>query len=368
MIAEKSSDSLFTLDTTGSAVIQKSYNKVHKPLKADEILAQRSVVPVIDSHKKPSGTTNGIIEPSSKKRKTNSVSLKEYERLRSVAYGTQSVKDIIKPVDTSDYDPWSLTNPDEASQDPKFSYLEKKKPIRAPPTLREAPVSLTASKGQAPAVPAPKPGTSYNPVFEDWDALLVSEGAKEIEAEKKRLQAAAIETARLERIAAAEQEREREHDGDGVPTEDESAWEGFESDFLGAEWLKKKRPERKTPAERNKIKRRQEAERRRKAEVKEKERERQQKQLGEIIKRTREKAKAKARSVERLEKEREETQQEEVDEKVLRRRRFGKDAYVTIMTLRISFANLSEQSSRTSVGARPTRRITRFAASAQAGR
>lgn len=262
-----------------------------------------------------------MIEPSSKKRKTNGVSPKEYERLRQVAYGSQSVKDVIKNNDVPDYDPWAMTKPEDEVQDPRFSYLEKKKPIRAPVTLKEAPISLAAGKRSVPAISEPKPGTSYNPVAQDWETLLVAEGQKAVEAEKKRLREAEMEKERLDRIAAAEQEREH----DELQTEDESAWEGFESDYSGAEWLKKKRPERKTPAERNKFKRRKEAERREKWEKKEKEREKQQKQIGEIIKKAKDEAKAKALVKARADSSGED---EEVDDRVLRRRRLGKDVYV----------------------------------------
>lgn len=318
IITEKPSTSLFTLDTSGSADIQKSYNKAHKPLKADEILAQRSAIPALDTRKRSSGVTDGIIEPSSKKRKSNGVSPEEYERLRQVAYGSQSVKDIIKTDDAPEYDPWAITKPEDEPQDPRFSYLEKRKPIRPPPTLKEAPVSLAAGKGTVTAIPTPKPSASYNPVFQDWDAHLVAEGEKEVESEKKRLHEAALENERLARIAAAEKEQEVDND---YQTEDESAWEGFESDYEGAEWLKKKRPERKTPAERNKIKRRKETERKERWEKKEKEREKQQKQMGEIIKRAKEEAKKKA-----LAKIEDSSDEEaKADERVLRRRKFGKD-------------------------------------------
>ena len=283
-------------------------------------MAQRSAVPAIDSHKRP-GITDGVIEPRSKKRKTNGVSPREYERLREVAYGSQTVKDIIKTDDAPDYDPWAA-KPDEEKQDPKFSYLDKAKPIRAPPTIKEAPISLAAGKGEVPAVPAPKPGTSYNPVFEDWDALLSSEGQKEVEAEKKRIREAALEQERLARIAAAQNEQDYEN---GVQTEEESAWEGFESDYEGAEWLKKKRSERKTPAERNRINRRKEAERREKWEKKEREKEKQERRLAEIVKVAKEEVKR--RELMRLNGETGDDQ-EEVDDRVLRRRKFGKDTYV----------------------------------------
>ena len=202
---------------------------------------------------------------------------------------------------------------DEVEQEPKFSYLEKSKPIRAPATLKEAPVSLIAGSRSVPAVTAPKPGTSYNPVFQEWDALLVAEGQREIEAETKRRRRSELEQERLDRIAAADIERDTD-----IQTEEESAWEGFESDYEGAEWLQKRRPERKTPAERNKVKRRKEAERREKWEKKIKEREKQQRQIGEIARQMKKEAKARALVKAGPKK-------PEVDDRILRRRKFGKD-------------------------------------------
>lgn len=228
---------------------------------------------------------------------------------------------MIKTDDAPDYDPWDAKL-DEEELDPRFSYLEKAKPIRAPSTIKEAPISLAAGKGEVPAIPAPKPGASYNPVFEDWDALLTTEGQKEVEAEKKRLLEVAREQERLARIAASQNEPEYDN---GIQTEEESAWEGFESDYEGAEWLKKKRSERKTPAERNKINRRKEAERRDKWEKKEREKEKQERRLAEIVKMAKEEAKRK--ELMRIGGETAEVQ-EEVDDRVLRRRKFGKDAYI----------------------------------------
>ena len=226
---------------------------------------------------------------------------------------------MIKSDDAPDYDPWAVIGLEEQTQHPRFSYLEKENPIRPPPTLREAPISLAKSKKAIPAIGTPKPGTSYNPTFQDWDALIISEGAKEVEAEKKRFHEAAVEQARLERIAAVAKEVDRS-EYDDLQTEEESAWEGFESEHEGAH-LTKKRPERKTPAERNRIKRRKERERREVWEKKEKEREKQQRQIAEIIKRAKQDAKAMARTEEESSEE-----DAEIDEQVLRRRRFGKDA------------------------------------------
>ena len=246
------------------------------------------------------------------------MSPREYERLREVAYGSQTVKDIIKNHDAPDHDPWAVRPPEEEPES-QFSYLDKTKPIKAPATLKEAPVSLVAGSRNVPAVPAPKPGTSYNPVFQDWDALLIAKGEKEIEAEKKRRRETELEQQRLDRIAAADVERDTD-----IQTEDESAWEGFESDYEGAEWLKKRRRERKTPAERNKVKRRKEAERSEKWEKKMKEREKQQRQIGEIASQMKKEAKARALVKAGLER------PKEVDYQVLRRRGLGKDPYVAL--------------------------------------
>ena len=181
--------------------------------------------------------------------------------------------------------------------------------------MKEAPISLLAGTTNVPAVAAPKPGTSYNPTFQDWDALLTAEGQSEIEAEKKRRREADLEQERLDSIVSAEIERDAD-----VQTEDESAWEGFESDYDGTEWLRKRRPERKTPAERNKVKRRKEVERREKWERKMKEREKQQRQIGEIARQMKQEAKARALVKAELDK------PKEMDDRVLRRRKLGKDA------------------------------------------
>ncbi|MCJ1271748.1 hypothetical protein MMC22_011653 [Lobaria immixta] len=313
IIAEKTSDALFTVDTTGSGSTQKSYNKLHKPLKADQILGLRSAVPPVDSHKR-ARVTNGIIEPSSKRQKSGGVSHKEYQRLRRIAYGGETVsKDIIKTDAAPDHDPWGLVIA-ETEQDSTFSYLEKPKPIRAPRTLKQAPISLVAGTDAFPAVAKPKAGNSYNPVFQDWDRLLTEEGEKEVEAERKRRREAELEADRLNRIAAAQEER------DDIQTEDESAWEGFESEFEGAEWLKKRRPERKTPAERNKAKRRKDAERRSKWDLQRKKTAQQAQRIKEIARTVDAETKAReiANSKGRV------PAPAEADDRILRRRKLGK--------------------------------------------
>lgn len=315
VIVEKESSELFTVDTGGSDQIKKSYNKVHKALKADEILAQRSVIPAVDTRKR-SGITNGVKEPSSKRRKGNGVSHKDFQRLKAIAYGGESTpKDIIKVDDAPSHDPWAVNNIDIV-QDPRFDYLEKPKPVKTPKTLKEAPISLVEGVASFPAVPRPKAGKSYNPRFEDWNSMLVDEGAKEVQAEQKRLREAEEEQKRLDRIAAAQNEKA------DVQTEDESAWEGFESEYEGSEWLKKRRPERKTPVERNKVKRRKEAERQAKWDAEMKKRDKQAQRIKEIAREVIVKGGPAANDVEEVD----DILDEADDDAALRRKRLGKAA------------------------------------------
>ncbi|MCJ1438031.1 Glioma tumor suppressor candidate region protein 2 [Xylographa pallens] len=314
IVTEKSSDALFTLDTTGSANIQNSYNKIHKPLKSDQILAQRSLVPAIDSRKR-SNVTNGIVEPTSKRRKSNGVSPQEYERLKIRAYGGEAVtKDIIKADTIPMYDPWAEDNVEV--QDLRFSYLEKAKPVRPPKSLTEAPISLLGSAKIMPAVTKPRAGTSYNPMFEDWDKLLTEEGNKEVEAEMKRRQEAKAEEEQQARILEAQHER------DDLLTEDESAWEGIESEYEGAEWLQKRRPERKTPAERNKVNRRKEAERQAKRDLETKRRTQQALQIKAIALQVHSRDTIENMAIATIG----DSSDEEIDDRVLRRRKLGKNA------------------------------------------
>ena len=288
---------------------------MHKPLKADEILAQRSVIPAVDTRKR-SGITDGVNEPSSKRRKGNGVNHKEFQRLKAIAYGGESApKDIVMVDDAPSHDPWAVNNIDTI-QDPRFDYLEKPKPVKAPKTLKEAPISLIEGVASFPAVPLPKAGKSYNPRFEDWNSMLVDEGAKEVKAEQQRLQEADEEQKRLDRIAAAQDEK------DDIQTEDESAWEGFESEYEGSEWLKKRRPERKTPVERNKVKRRKEAERQAKWDAEMKKRDKQAQRIKEIAQEVIAKGGPGAKDMEEVD----DLIDEADDDAALRRKRLGKTA------------------------------------------
>jgi nucleolar protein 53 len=259
VIAEKDSADLFTLDTAGDVSIPKKYLKGFKPLRADEIIAQRSAVPAV-SQKKRAGdnTTNGVVQP--KRQRTSYVSHKELIRLRNLADGRQT--EALVEVTEASYDPWDPQKDiEEATPDPRFSFLEKTKKKVAPPTLKHKPISLAASGKDIPAVKKPEGGYSYNPVFTDYEQRLMTEGEKELAAEQKRLAAAEAERVNLEAAAKSAAEAEvAEAKADLSEWEEDSAWEGFESGTEDVK-LNAKRPERKTQAQRNRIKRRKEEER-----------------------------------------------------------------------------------------------------------
>ncbi|CAI6276117.1 unnamed protein product [Periconia digitata] len=282
IIAEKTSDELFAVDTTGSTEIQAKYSKRHKPLKVDEILNKRSAVPAVSSRKRLSDFAD------EKKRKKTRVTNKDYDRLRAIAYGGDQVqKDVVETGVTADYDPWAVQ---ETKKDPKFSFLEDKKPTREPSTLKQEPISLIKSGKAIPAVRKPEAGKSYNPNFNDWQAIIARESDKAVEAEKKRLQEAQEEAERMERALV-----ESDSDSDANESAWESEWEGF-SDGEDAESkkLKTKRPERKTPAQRNKIKRRKEAEGLAKHNAQMKAKEQQLQRIKELAKSVEEKEEARA--------------------------------------------------------------------------
>ncbi|KAI9679291.1 MAG: hypothetical protein M1817_005311 [Caeruleum heppii] len=317
IIAEKPSDELFTLDTAGDESISKANYKIHKPLKADEILGQRSAVPAVDSRKRSaSKVTDGVLEPSTKKRRSGGVSQKELERLKRLAVDRQGRhKQDITTHKAPEYDPWAEHAVEVQIRDPRFSFLEPPPPLVVPKTLKHAPISLAANGQQIPAVQAPAAEVSYNPQSQAYFDAYIKAGEAEIAAERKRLREAEEERQMLERAALAAQEREESSSEDN----DESAWEGLDSDAEGAEWLNRRRPERKTQAQRNKIQRRKEAERRVKMQEHAKKRDKQAAEVHHIVKVVEAKERALAlirdQGVGAL---------AQGDDKVLRRRKFGK--------------------------------------------
>ncbi len=119
---------------------------------------------------------------------------REYEQLRKIAYGGQTVrKDVVQASDFSaTFDPWGNegeipmlkekpADKEVHEQLGEGSFLEKKNPVQEPATLKAAPISLASDGRPVKAVRKPAAEKSYNPTFEDWSNRLDRLGTKEVE-------------------------------------------------------------------------------------------------------------------------------------------------------------------------------------------
>lgn len=232
-----------------------------KKLKSDEILAARSAIPAVDSRKRTaSKTTDGIVP--AKRQRTGYVTHKELTRLREIADGQHD--DMIEITEDA-YDPWAIV-PEVKTEDQVHDVRADKK--KAPKSFFDKPISLAVGGKVVPAVTKPTGGYSYNPTFNDYEARLTEESTKVVEAEQRRLAEEEAERIKVEATARSAAEAEAaEARAELSEWDEDSEWEGFQS---GGEELKvsAKRPGRKTPAQRNRVKRRQEEERRLRHEAK----------------------------------------------------------------------------------------------------
>ena len=280
VIAEKGSDELFATDTVGDTEIAKKAQSGKRLLKADEILALRSAVPGLDGRKRKA--EDKIVPTSNKKVKNGKyVSHKDLARLRNTADGIHD--GVIVDENSASHDPWAVT---EIRKDPRLNFLDAAKPKREPKTLKEAPIPLAANGKHVPAVSKPHAGKSYNPLVGDWSALIEREGVAAVVAESERLaKETAIEAqdARAEAEAAKVDAQERDQYATDYDSAWESEWDGFQSDKEQQVWTQKQM-DRKTPAERNKIKARKERERAESHEKDMKLRDAQQRRIKEIAK------------------------------------------------------------------------------------
>lgn len=141
-----------------------------------------------------------------------------------------------------------MTKPQE-----KNEWIVEAPKAKTPSTLAKKPITLAANGKSVPAVKKPDGGYSYNPVVSDYMTRLEHESEKAIEAERKRLEALEADRLRQEATARSAAEAEAaEAKAELSEWDEDSAWEGLSE----AEGISVKRPKRKTPAQRNKYKRR----------------------------------------------------------------------------------------------------------------
>jgi nucleolar protein 53 len=283
-------------------------------LRSEEIIAQRSKVKAVLSRKRPADKpTNAIIE--TKRLRANYVPHKEIARLRKVADGhheqTVAVQD-------AGYDIWDV-QPEKANE--KLTFLPADVVAKSPETLRHEPVTLAANGKPIQAVPKVSGGYSYNPAFADYQERYHQEWARAEDMERQRLVREEAERQKMEAVARsgaladAAERREELSEWD-----EDSEWEGFQSG-MEEEKLSAKKPQRKTRAQRNKIKRRKEGERRAKHEAALK---RKNDQVYAVKKYTREVAEREVGSATGGTKVESSESEDEGDENELRRRPLGK--------------------------------------------
>lgn len=167
--------------------------------------------------------------------------------------------------------------------------------------------------------------------------MINREGQKEVEADRKRTEEEQAEDARLAKAIAEAAIPEVHPDDDDYESAWESEWEGFQSETEGS-YLDKKRPERKSQSDRNKIKKRKENEAKAKWEKQMKKRQDQENRIREISKQV--DKKERQRQIALIVAENDSSD----DEEVLRKRKFGKNPYVvpSILLSRIQVLTLPE--------------------------
>ncbi|KAM6307775.1 LOW QUALITY PROTEIN: ribosome biogenesis protein NOP53 [Podargus strigoides] len=188
LIAEQPDEGLFFLDT-GNAEKDRRLNKgKEKPLHVDLVLQPDSKVPPpknILAHQIPNGRKEKRRREFLEKRAEKGVLPRAQRRLQARLQkrgGPPPEKPLEKG--RSDqrgfYDIWGADNPLDralAGQDGWFLQQTKKQRVKRPPTLQTKP-------SQVPAVEVIAAGGSYNPTFEDHQALLLR--AHEVEVRKKK--------------------------------------------------------------------------------------------------------------------------------------------------------------------------------------
>ncbi|UNI20415.1 hypothetical protein JDV02_006504 [Purpureocillium takamizusanense] len=255
VIKEKPSSELFTIDVARGTKENDKTKHGKKLLKADEIIARRSAVPAVPMRKRAGDkTTDGLLP--TKRQRTDWVPHKELARLRRVADGQHETTVVAKD---ATFDIWDA--PSDVVAETAYDFLPEKQVAKPPKSIKQAPLSLTATGKHVPAVQAPSGGYSYNPAFTDYENRLAEESAKAIEAEKKRLEAEEAERVRQEAAARSAAEAEAAEERANMSEwEEDSEWEGFQSG-VDDDKPAQKQPKRKTQAQRNRIKRRKEEER-----------------------------------------------------------------------------------------------------------
>ncbi|XP_074713765.1 ribosome biogenesis protein NOP53, partial [Strix uralensis] len=189
LIAEQPDEGLFFVDTNNAEKDRQRNKGKEKPLHVDLVLQPDSKVPApknILAHQIPNGRKEKRRRQFWEKQAEKGVLPRAERRLRARLRrggGPPPEKTLEKGRSdpTRDfYDIWAADSPQEralAGQDPWFLQQTKKQRVKRPARLQAKPSPV-------PAVEVIAAGGSYNPAFEDHQALLLR--AHEVEVRKKR--------------------------------------------------------------------------------------------------------------------------------------------------------------------------------------
>ncbi|KAF9168638.1 hypothetical protein DFQ26_004274 [Actinomortierella ambigua] len=297
-VHQRPNELLFTMDTKGDSKTIHTLRK-DRPLKMDEILAERSKVPALAGRKKAASTASAInpvkstakISKAERERLLNMIRRKTSNSLFATTpknLGRRGMTDAVKAAGT--YDVWGddAAGQDEeeaeSSEDDKAQDFVKevitKAPVKAPITLKLRP------KAAIPAVKESHPGASYNPTMQDHQNLLRIAHEEELKKlqDMEKLESQLAYPKELDEMVpfddrtgglleGSDEEEEEEDD-------DEEGEEGDDETTDG----KKKVKGKKTQAERNRLARAQETMKKELEIKKQKELLKQANQLKNIIK------------------------------------------------------------------------------------
>ncbi|KAG2217923.1 hypothetical protein INT45_012586 [Circinella minor] len=239
-------DDLFTIDTTGDLQVKRQLAR-DKPLKVDEILAERSAIPAIIARVKAANTEKK--ESKHDLQKVNKIA----KRKRENAIPTTPKKKK-KQVKEATYDMWgdddTEQKEEEEEEDKTNGFLDvvKERKVKAPSTLQSKPAALIH---KAP-VQVPHAGASYNPTMEDHQQLLKEAMDIEVKQEeaKKKLNEQLAYRKELDQLKHELEESISNNDDEEEEEEEE------EGDAKDSKSIKSKHEGvRKTKTQRNKEKR-----------------------------------------------------------------------------------------------------------------
>ncbi|KAF9112129.1 hypothetical protein BGX27_003942 [Mortierella sp. AM989] len=178
-VHQQSNDTLFTMDTKGDGKARKDLLK-DRPLKMDEILAERSKIPAVGGRKKASSTVLPIVPSAKKDSKISKAEKAKLLKMIKKKVSNSLFANVKKPLGRSGmtdavkasgrFDVWGAdTQEQEESEEESEDFVSEivaKVAVKAPKSFKQK------QKVILPHVKEAHPGASYNPTMLDHQGLL----------------------------------------------------------------------------------------------------------------------------------------------------------------------------------------------------